>query len=149
MDWNQQRDLYLTERIQDQIKWYEKKSGINKKWYYVCRVLTIGSGALIPLLVGYAEGNLFFLKYLAGLLGVVVGVSEGILSLKKYRENWSIYRMTAERLNRERLLFTNNVGDDYNSGDETAFKRFVLKSEQIMSTENEDWSAYLEATQKQ
>ena len=99
-EWKQQSEKYIADRIQDQISWYERKSRINKTGYYRCRYLIIGSGALIPLLVGYAEGWFDWLKYVAGFLGVVVAISEGIMSLKKFLENWSTYRLTAERLRR-------------------------------------------------
>jgi hypothetical protein len=144
----EQREKYLTERVIDQFNWYDKKSSFNKKRFYFFRTLVIASGALIPLLVGYADENMPFFNYIAGALGVVVVIAEGMLSLKKYQENWSIYRMTAERLNREKLLFENGVGEDYGSGDETAFRRFVIKAEQIMAAENEEWNALLEAVKK-
>jgi hypothetical protein len=145
-DWKTQRDKYLTERVQNQIEWYNQKSTVNKRGFYWCRSLVIFSGALIPLLVGYANGAMDWLKYIAGALGVVVTVSEGILSLKKYRENWNIYRLSAERLNRERLLYDNHASNDYAPGDEAAFRQFVYRAEQIMASENEDWKTYLEQT---
>ncbi|MBL7776284.1 MAG: DUF4231 domain-containing protein [Saprospiraceae bacterium] len=145
-DWKKLRDNYRSERVLSQIAWYNRKSGIDKQWYYFCQTIVIASGALIPLLVGYADGERSWLKFVAGGLGAAVVVAEGVLSLKKYRENWSVYRMTAERLQRELLLFDNAVGDDYAIADETAFKRFVIKAEQIMASENEEWNAYLAAT---
>ena len=143
MDWKQQRDKYIAERVIDQYNWYNQKSGGYKKWYYRCRIIVIASGALIPLLVGYASGAWDWLKYVAGALGAVVAITEGIQSLKKYRENWSAYRATAEMLKREQLLFENNAGDDYAAGDEAAFKRFVLKIEKITAAENNEWNALL------
>ena len=148
-DWKTQRDKYVTERVLDQINWYNRKGGANKNRFYLCRSLVIFSGALIPLLVGYANGAMDWLKYVAGFLGVVVAISEGVLSLRKYRENWSIYRLSAERLKREYLLFENQVSDDYATGDETAFRRFVLRAEQIMASENEDWKSSLEQQESQ
>lgn len=148
-DWKTQRDKYLAERVEQQINWYNRKSSANKRGFYWCRTLVIVSGALIPLLVGYANGPYEGLKYVAGALGVVVAVSEGILSLWKYRENWSGFRITVERLTRERLLYDNRVGDDYAAGDEAAFRRFVYRAEQIMASENEDWKTYLEQSSAQ
>lgn len=145
-DWKKLRDTYRSGRILDQINWYGNKSAINKKWYYTCQTIVISAGALIPLLVGYAEDDWIFFKYIAGGLGVVVVITQGILSLKKYQENWSTYRMTAERLRRENLLYENSVGEDYAAGDEAAFKRLVIKCEQIMASENEEWNAYLAST---
>lgn len=145
-DWKKLRDKYRSERVLDQFAWYNRKSGINKRWYYICQTIVIVSGALIPLLVGYAAGDWDWLKYAAGVLGVLVVITQGLLSLKKYQENWTIYRITAERLNREMLLYDNSVGEDYAPADERAFKRFVVKSEQIMASENEEWKAYLAST---
>ncbi len=147
-DWKQLRNVYLSERIQDQINWYSKKSTANKTGYKACRMTIIVCGALIPLLVGYAEGNLVWLKYVAGFFGVLVAVSEGIMSLKKYRENWDTYRITVEALNRERLLYENRVGTDYSAGDEAAFKQFVQRAEQIMANENQEWKTRLEMQDK-
>ena len=148
MDWKQQRDKYLTERVLDQINWYGQKSARNKNWYYICRSTIIISGAMIPLLVGYAEDGRNWPKYLAGALGALIVIAEGIMSLKKYRENWSIYRATGENLRREQLMFENNVGEDYASADEEAFKHFVLRAEKIMASENEEWTSKLEADQQ-
>lgn len=145
--WEQQRDTYLNERIDGQIKWYGGKSRDNKRWYYQSRTVIIVCGALIPLLVGYANGQWEWLKYAAGALGAMVAIAEGLLSLKKYLENWTTYRSTSERLKREKLLYLNKVGEDYAAGDEAAFKQFVLKAELIMTSENQDWTAHLDPNQ--
>ncbi len=142
-DWKTLRDKYLKDRIQDQLNWYNKKSGENKKWFHRWRLSIIVSGALIPLLIGYANGKLEWLKYIAGILGALVAIAEGVLSLKRYREHWSTYRLTAERLNRERWLYENKAKDEYKTDDEEAFRRFVLNAEQIMSSENEEWISFV------
>ena len=87
---------YIKTRVDTQIEWYEGKARKNKRGYHVCQTLVILSGALIPLLVGYSNGNWERLKYVAGALGVLVAIMEGILSLHKYKENWLTYRGTAE-----------------------------------------------------
>ncbi|MCS7036319.1 MAG: DUF4231 domain-containing protein [Saprospiraceae bacterium] len=143
-DWKALRDRYLKERIEDQFKWYERKSASNKRWFHRLRTTVIVSGALIPLLVGYANGSLEWLKYIAGALGAVVAISEGILSLRRYRDLWSTYRLAAERLNRERWLYENNAIEEYASNDEAAFRRFVQRAEQIMASENDEWKSYLQ-----
>ncbi|MCB0534113.1 MAG: DUF4231 domain-containing protein [Lewinellaceae bacterium] len=148
-DLKQQQEKYITERVLDQYNWYDTKSSFNKKWFYFYRTLVIASGALIPLLVGYADEQTPFFNHIAGALGVVVVIAEGMLSQRKYQENWSIYRMTAERLKREKLLFENGVGDDYAAGDVVAFRNFVVKTEQILASENEEWKALVESLKKQ
>ncbi len=143
-DWKTLREQYLQKRVLDQIGWYERKSAFNKRWFHYLRTTVIVSGALIPLLVGYANGPLEWLKYIAGALGAVVAISEGLLSLKRYRDLWSTYRLTAERLNRERWLYENGALDEYAANDEAAFRRFVQRAEQIMASENDEWKSYLQ-----
>lgn len=147
-NWKQQRESYLNQRVKSQIAWYGNKSTLNKKWYYGCRITIIISGALIPLLVGYANGPMEYLKYAAGALGALVAISEGIMTLRKYRENWSNYRRTAEALNREQLLYENGVGDEYSKDDEAAFKYFIVRIEKITASENDEWTSQLETEAK-
>jgi Protein of unknown function (DUF4231) len=141
------QEEYLKNRIDTQIKWYEDKSAINKNWYYRCHVLMLVCSALIPLLIGFSNAPYEYFKYIAGSLGVVVAIMQGILGLKKYQENWITYRSTSEMLQREKLLFLNGIGDfeDRNY----AFKVFVLKAEQIMSSENSNWITLQGSNEKQ
>lgn len=130
---------YLTRRVDEQFSWYEAKSKSMKQSYYLSKTIVIVSSALIPLLVGLSDSINENLKYIAAALGAVVAISEGILSLKKYRENWLIYRSTAEALQREKLMLINRIGA-YSDGDEKQiFKNFVERAEQIMSSENTAW----------
>ena len=138
-------DEYLGKRVEEQFAWYEGKSALMKRNYYRCKVIVIVSSALIPLLVGFSDSINENLKYVADALGAVVAITEGILSLKKYRENWLIYRTTAESLNREKIFLVNRVGP-YGEGDESElFKKFVERAEQIMASENSSWMSASQA----
>ncbi len=127
---------YLKQRIDNQINWYSDKSTRNKRGFYFCQTMVICCGALIPILIGYSD-NWNVLKYVAGVLGVLIVVLEGISNLKKYKENWMSYRLTGESLLREKLLYQNQVGEFQDEPYD--FKVFVLKCEQIMSGENANW----------
>lgn len=39
---------YLTDRLDDQINWYDKKSTTQKKWYYCLKVVTLICTSSIP-----------------------------------------------------------------------------------------------------
>jgi hypothetical protein len=128
---------YLQTRIDGQISWYEGKSARNKRWYYTCQVIVLICGALIPLVAGYMTAQMTWLKYLTGALGAVVVVFQGLMALKKYKENWLTYRSTAEWLQREKMYYLTNAGDYKTSPD--AFGLFVERAENIMSSENSGW----------
>ena len=61
---------YLEVRVNDQITWYNKKSGTNKKYHQQSKALIIVFSALIPFATGYNE--VFWMNYLIGLLGVLI-----------------------------------------------------------------------------
>lgn len=133
---------YIEQRVQGQIAWYDRKSTRNKKWFYIMQSLIITSSALIPLLVGYSDRESFeMLKYAGGALGVVVTILGGIMALKKYRENWRIYRASAESLQREKLFFLNRVEPYDSADDDKNFKLFVRRAEEVMSSENALWAS--------
>jgi hypothetical protein len=64
-----------------------------------------------------------------------VGIS-GILQLKKYHENWIMYRSTEEALKKEKYTFEQNAGDYTGLGDEEQKKRLVENVEAIISNQN-------------
>ena len=77
------------------------------------------------------------LKPAIGGLGVIIVVCESILSLYKYDELWLQYRVTAETLEREKILFLNHIG---NYADEaSALENLIKTTENILSQQNINW----------
>jgi hypothetical protein len=93
------QEKYLTERVDDQIEWLSKKSGFNQARYKRLRVLQLLCSASIPFLVATITDDTGPLKWIAGGLGVVVTIAEGLQALYKYHELWLQYRATSEALN--------------------------------------------------
>ena len=127
---------YLSQRIDDQINWYSKKSTFNKNRYQIIKALVIIISASIPVLAIIIKSNDDRLKLTVGVAGVLIIVLEGILSLYKYKEIWLKYRMTSEMLNREKILYLTNSGP-YKTNKN--FPSFVERAEVIMSEENKNW----------
>jgi hypothetical protein len=75
----------IFERLEDQIAWYDKKSGSNMRWYKRLKISEIGSAAIIPFL---AASPIPHAVMVTGLLGVLVTLFEGMLQLNQYHENW-------------------------------------------------------------
>jgi hypothetical protein len=131
-------EQYITERVEDQIKWYEKKSAINKKYYLWSNASIIVFAALIPFLAGLSEEEVNWPKYLIAALGVLTATLTGISALYKFQEKWSTYRITGESLKREKLLF--QTGTQPYDNKAISFNLFVRNVESIMSSENAGWT---------
>ena len=127
---------YLKNRVQDQIDWYDRKSGILKKRYRRMKVATILLGISVPVVVSLSN-TADWLKYVAGGLGALVSGMEGISGMLKDKDNYLAYRATREALMREKMLFTAAAGPYEKT--EGAFARFVANCEGIMANEHSGW----------
>lgn len=126
---------YLTERVQDQISWYERKSAWNQSWFKRLRILEIVAAALIPFLTAIPDTTK--MKFVVGGLGVLITVVAGILALFQFQERWTEYRTTSESLKTERFLFLTGA-EPYADGD--AFRVFVQRVESLLGSENTGWA---------
>ena len=127
---------YIEQRLNDQIDWYDRKSGTNQRWFKRLRFAEIAAAATIPLLSGFA-GNSFSIKIAIGALGVLVAVIASVLGLLQLHEHWIEYRATAESLRKEKFLFLTQT-DPY--GKDDAFHLLVQRVEALLTKENADWA---------
>src|SRR6266513_2958099 len=126
---------YIEQRLNDQIDWYDRKSGANQRWFKRLRFAEIVAAATIPFLSGFA-GTSLPIKIALGTLGVVVAVIASLLGLLQLQEHWIEYRATAESLRNEKFLFLTQT-DPYDKDD--AFHLLVQHVEGLLSKENTDW----------
>lgn len=129
---------YLEQRLDDQIRWYDAKSGSAQRWFKGLRAAEIVFAAAIPVLASFAEGSAL-IGPLMGILGALVVVLAGILSLQQYQERWVEYRATAESLKHEKYLYL--TGTDPYAGPD-AFPLLVQRVEALISKEHSAWSGY-------
>ena len=134
---------YIEERLQDQIDWYSRRSSTSQTTFRTLRRMEIVAAALIPFLSGLAISDgpyRFALTVAIGVLGLVVTIIAGFLSLGRYQENWTEYRTTSESLRKEKFLFETRV-EPY--GGEDAFNLLVQRVETLISKENTNWGQYI------
>lgn len=131
---------YLQSRVDDQIAWYNKKSGINKRYHLTTKALIIISSSLIPFAAGYNTTETRWVDYVIALLGVLIAILTGLSTLYKFQDQWSNYRMTGEALIHEKYLFQTGSGSYANQKD--PFKFFVFRVENIINSEVASWSEY-------
>ncbi len=120
-----------TARLDDQIAWYDTKSGAAKKWYFSLKTIEILAAATIPLVAG-----LTLPSYIVGGLGVVVILIEGSHSLFQFHRNWLSYRSTCEQLKHEKYLWLANAGP---YGGEDSIALLAERIEELISKEHSKW----------
>ena len=132
---------YLQSRVLDQIKWYDKKSGSNKKWYLSFKITEIVLALFIPFLSGYINDNENPIKIIIGILGIIVAAIAGLITLIKFQENWIEYRTVAESLKLEKFLFLSKAGPYKDTA--APYPLFVERFESLISTTTKKWVNYI------
>ena len=139
------RDEYLRDRLDDQIRWHGDKAAWNQRWFRRLQLAQIAMGALIPFASGTVglllEADSALPVIASGFLGVLIAFTGGVLALYAFQENWVSYRSTAEALKRERALYRAGV-EPYQGAD--AFDLLVRRAEGIMTAEHTRWASMQE-----
>jgi hypothetical protein len=120
------------ERLEDQIIWYDKKSGVNQRRYKWLKVITMVSAALVPVFSVQDWG-----RNIAAALGIVIVLSEGLQQLNQYQANWIAYRSTCEALKHEKYLYLAQAGP-YSASD-NPLAALAERIEGLVSQEHAKW----------
>lgn len=92
-------------RLQDQIAWYDAKSGACQRRFKLLKVCQIVTAAAIPVAAGASAP-----AWLVGGAGALIVVLEGFQQLEQYQQNWTTYRSTCEQLKHEQFLYLATAG---------------------------------------
>lgn len=125
-------------RLDDQIAWLDRKSSEQQRRYRRLKVVSIGAAALVPLVTsidGYA--------FVAGALGVVVVIVEGLLHVNQHHEHWLRYRSSCESLRHEKYLYLARAGRYEGQSDGQALRQLAVHVELLLAREGEQWAATL------
>lgn len=128
---------YLTERLDDQIKWYDAKSA-QCQFRYKSIKIGIGLCSLLIAPAGLLWQNCPLTPWGISILGLLIASGTFILSLNQYHENWLHYRTTCELLKHEKYLYLTRAGGY--SASSAPFQELVERCESIISSENIDWA---------
>lgn len=124
--------MATTNRLNDQIAWYDAKSASNQRWYKSVKVLEIVAAAVIPLSIVFETPT-----GVAAVLGVVIVVAEGVQHVFQYHHNWITYRSTAEALKHEKYLYAASAGPYVDP--QTADILLAERVESLVSQEHSKW----------
>jgi hypothetical protein len=133
------QDITL-DHLQDQIEWYDRKSGSNQRAFKVLKVCTITAAAVIPILASYK------LSQVTAGLGVFIVIVEGLQQLNQYHANWIAYRSTCETLKHEKFLYLAKAGAYASASDPHAL--LAERIESFVSQEHAKWASTQDQGQK-
>lgn len=122
-------------RLEQQIAWYDRKSGEAQRYYKWGKYAVIVASASISIvaLLGW--------KIVTAVLGALIAVLEGMQHINQWQHNWITYRSTCEALRHEKYTYLERA-DPYEGGSETeARKLLVERVESLISTEHSKWIA--------
>src|SRR5262245_29939801 len=94
-----------TSRLEEEISWYDRRSGYNQKVYKVLKFATVALAALVPL-----AAALMAPAWITGGAGVLIILVEAVQQMNQYHHNWISYRSTAEALKHEKYLYAATAG---------------------------------------
>jgi hypothetical protein len=134
------QDITL-DHLQDQIEWYDRKSGYNQKAFKFLKICTISAAALIPVLASVHR-----MSCVTAGLGVLIVILEGLQQLNQYHSNWISYRSTCEVLKHEKFLYLGKAGLYAAANDAHAL--LAERIESLVSQEHAKWASSQEQGQK-
>jgi hypothetical protein len=123
-------------RLNDQLDWYDRKSGENQKRYKQIKVAQLILAGSIPV---FALVDGLWGRWVTAILGASVVILEGLQQLGQYNNLWTNYRATAEQLKHEKYLFLARSGPYQGLGDEEALRLLAERVEERVSTEHAKW----------
>ena len=136
----------VIDRLEDQIKWYDKESARSKRMFKRMKTATLAISVSIPLNAAFATRYPAVMGVITGAMGASIALLEGLQQLNQYHQNWITFRSTAEALKHEKFLFLSKAGSYA-----TAVNRDSLLAERVeslVSQEHAKWSSAQEQTPK-
>lgn len=132
------RDAYIEQRVDDQLRWLGQSSRRSKKVFVGLSIVEILLGTGITIGSPFIGENLWG-RTLIAIAGGGVVISGSLLALTRTQENWIRYRSLAEQLKYEKFLFTTGT-PPYDGQPEQSFHHFVKQVESMMLEERGAWA---------
>ena len=134
------------DRLEDQIRWYDRKSIQYQTIYKQLKLTEIIAAAAIPFLsalnISFGGQNQpdHTLSWIILGFGVLITVLEGVLQLYQYQQSWVAYRSACESLKHERYMYLAKAGP-YQEGKTPPDPHALLaeRVEGLISQEHAKW----------
>jgi Protein of unknown function (DUF4231) len=119
-------------RLDQQINWYDSKSGECQWWYKRTKICEFILSSMVP-------ATAMWSGQLTAVIGVAAVVLEGLQQLNQWQHNWITYRSTCEALRHEKYTFLGRSGVYSDQSDAGALRVLVERTEALISTEHAKW----------
>lgn len=130
---------YIKERLDDQFKYFDKKSSQCQRYYKILKKIEVFLLAFIPLAtILPCFPNDTYNKVLIVSLSVGATILRYFNIIGTYFDLWIKYRNAAECLKTEKYYFL--TGTDIYSNKENAYPLLIKRTESIVAKANEQWS---------
>lgn len=141
-------DVYIADRVQSQIDWHNRKSTFHQKKYKKWKRIEFMLAATIPVMITFSEMTFIqmevlrpfqidvFLVVAAAVAGIFLAFSNKLLELEEYFKLWKDYRVIAEQLEQEKLLYLTRT-EPYD--EENAYPLLVETIEDILNKNVQKW----------
>jgi hypothetical protein len=128
-------------RLEQQIRWYDSKSGSAQAWFKWTKILEFICAAAVPP-IALLHGPT------AAVLSAVVIVLEGLQHMNQWQHNWITYRSTCEMLRHEKYSYLARSGQYASLTDDEAKGLLVENVEAMVSTEHAKWVSRQQAANR-
>ncbi len=136
------QEEYFTNRLEEQIAWYDNAARKNKRAFQVFKVGEIIVAAVTPFLIAHSNVDGGPLHVIAAVMSILIAVLAAFLGAFKLQEKWLQFRSVSEQLKHEKFMFLTSSGVyERNS----SFHSFVKRVELILIRENDDWMKLVSA----
>lgn len=129
-------EYYLTNRVDDQISYFDKNAIKNQKYYKFLKFTAISCNILTTMTIALAftvpEKYKLYMGIIALILSTIVLATYQLEEFQNYGAKWEKFRLVAEELKSEKFMFMNNAGRYYANNPEENQKLFVNTVENIM-----------------
>jgi hypothetical protein len=120
------------DRLEDQLRWYDRKSGVAQRAYKRVKLVQLVIGAAVPVAAALSGP-----AAITATLAAIVVVAEGAQQLYQWQTNWVLYRATAEALKHEKFLYLAQAGP-YSGADR--HQVLAERLEGLVSQEHAKWT---------
>lgn len=130
------QEEYFSQRLEEQIAWYDKAGKKNKTLFQLFKVGEIVVASVTPFLIAHSDVDGGPLHVIAATMSITIAILAAMLGAFKFQEKWIQFRSVSEQLKHEKFMYLTQSGV-YEK--RSSFPAFVKRIEIILIRENDDW----------